>query len=341
MASMYAVYHGPEGLWRSPAACTRSRACCSSACGGSASTPERGRSSTRCACARRRRRAARSSSARSRRASTCGAYEDGSVGVALDETVLPQDVAELLEAFAGAPVGFTPEQLAAELEPAVPEAHARRSAFLTHPVFNSLPLRDRDAALPEPAAGARPLARAVDDPARLVHDEAQRHRRDAPGDVAGARAAAPVRAGGPGPRLPRAVRRARALARRDHRLRRRVAAAERGRAGRVRGAAGDPRLPPLARRHGPQRLPDPGLGARHEPRERGDGGLQGRAGRLRRARQHRPRRPARARRAAPGHARRADGDLPVDARRVRGGDPRHLPRSSTSTAARSTWTART
>ena len=39
----------------------------------------------------------------------------------------------------------------------------------------------------------------------------------------------------------------------------------------------------------PQRVPDPGLGARHEPGERGDGGLQGRGGRLRRARQHRRR----------------------------------------------------
>ena len=44
---------------------------------------------------------------------------------------------------------------------------------------------------------------------------------------------------------------------------------------------------------------------------------------------------------APGRARGADGHVPVDARRVRGRDPPHLRRSSTSTAARSTWTART
>ena len=44
-------------------------------------------------------------------------------------------------------------------------------------------------------------------------------------------------------RLPRAHRRPRALARGDHRLRRGVAAAERRLAGRVRGAARDPRVP--------------------------------------------------------------------------------------------------
>ena len=44
---------------------------------------------------------------------------------------------------------------------------------LQHP-----PLRDRDAALPAPALRARLRARPRDDPARLVHDEAQRHHRD-------------------------------------------------------------------------------------------------------------------------------------------------------------------
>ena len=42
-----------------------------------------------------------------------------------------------------------------------------------------------------------------------------------------------------------------------------------------------------------------------------------------------------------GQAGGADGDLSQHARRVRGGDPRDLRRSSTRTAARSTWTAPT
>ncbi|HYN00835.1 MAG TPA: aminomethyl-transferring glycine dehydrogenase [Vicinamibacteria bacterium] len=64
------------------------------------------------------------------------AYGDGSVGVALDETTLPGELLAVLEAFAGAPVGFTPEQLADEVELAVPAPHARKDPFLAHPVFN-------------------------------------------------------------------------------------------------------------------------------------------------------------------------------------------------------------
>ena len=80
-----------------------------------------------------------------------------------------------------------------------------------------------------------------------------------------------------------------------------------------------------ARRGAAQRLPDPGLGARHQPGERGDGGLQGRRRRVRR-RAATSTSPTCARKAEE-HAdelARADGHLPVDARRVRGGDPRDL-----------------
>jgi glycine dehydrogenase len=64
------------------------------------------------------------------------AYEDGSVGIALDETVRPEELAALFEAFTGAEAPFTPEQLAAEVEVRLPAPHARRSPFLTHPVFS-------------------------------------------------------------------------------------------------------------------------------------------------------------------------------------------------------------
>jgi glycine dehydrogenase len=63
-------------------------------------------------------------------------YDDGSVGVALDETTLPGEVAALLECFAGKAVALTPERLAAEIEVAVLAPHARRGGFLAHPVFN-------------------------------------------------------------------------------------------------------------------------------------------------------------------------------------------------------------
>ncbi len=63
-------------------------------------------------------------------------HEDGSIGVALDETALPEEILALLEAFAGGPVGFTPEQLADEVEVEVPAPHARTEPFLEHPVFH-------------------------------------------------------------------------------------------------------------------------------------------------------------------------------------------------------------
>jgi glycine dehydrogenase len=65
-------------------------------------------------------------------------FGDGSLGVSLDETTGAADVRELLEVFAGGrPPAAGVEQLAAEAGDALPEPFARRSAFLTHPVFNS------------------------------------------------------------------------------------------------------------------------------------------------------------------------------------------------------------
>ena len=186
------------------------------------------------------------------------------------------------------------------------------------------PQRDRDAALPAPAAGPGPGARPQHDPARLVHDEAERDHRDDPGDLAGVRRPASVRAARSGRRLPAAVRRARPDAARAHRLRRGLAPAQRRQPGRVRRPAHDPRLPAGAGRGPSRRLPDPVVGARHQPGERDHGRPPGRGRRLRRARQRRPRRPRGQDGAAPAAPRRADDHLSLDPRRVRGGDPRDL-----------------
>ncbi len=59
------------------------------------------------------------------------------VGVALDETVTAGDVDELLEIFAGGAPGFTAVDLAEQVDPEIPAPHARVSAYLGHPVFNS------------------------------------------------------------------------------------------------------------------------------------------------------------------------------------------------------------
>ena len=58
---------------------------------------------------------------------------------------------------------------------------------------------------------------------------------------------------------------------RVHRLRRRVAAAERRLAGRVRGLADHPRVPRVARRRASQHLPDSVVGARHQSGVGADG----------------------------------------------------------------------
>ena len=75
----------------------------------------------------------------------------------------------------------------------------------------------------------------------------------------------------------------------------------------------------------PHDLPHPDVGARHQPGQRGDGGHDGRAGEERRGRQHRHRRPPRQGGAAFRRPCGADGDVSVDARRVRVGHPRDLP----------------
>ena len=131
-------------------------------------------------------------------------------------------------------------------------------------------------------ADKRPGARPLDDPAGLVHDEAQRDVRDDSGDLARVRRAASVRARGPGRRLSRRmVRELEQMLCAVHRLRCGVAAAERGLAGRVRGPAHDPRVSREPRRGASQRVPHPGVGARHQSRVGADGGHAG--GRRRRA----------------------------------------------------------
>ncbi|MDH4051691.1 MAG: aminomethyl-transferring glycine dehydrogenase [Rubrivivax sp.] len=60
------------------------------------------------------------------------------VGVALDETTTREDLAALWSWFAAAGQALpTPDAYAKGVEPLIPEALRRRSAFLTHPVFNS------------------------------------------------------------------------------------------------------------------------------------------------------------------------------------------------------------
>jgi glycine dehydrogenase len=59
------------------------------------------------------------------------------VAVALDETVTAGDLDDLFEAFAGQAPDFKAVDLAGEVDLEIPAPHARTSEYLTHPVFNS------------------------------------------------------------------------------------------------------------------------------------------------------------------------------------------------------------
>jgi glycine dehydrogenase len=62
------------------------------------------------------------------------AYENGDVGVALDETATIEDVGKILTSFGASAVD--PAELAAEIELELPAPHRRTSPFLTHDVFH-------------------------------------------------------------------------------------------------------------------------------------------------------------------------------------------------------------
>jgi glycine dehydrogenase len=136
MASMYAVYHGPEGLRRIARrihALTVLLARGLKKLGydvGSEPFFDTLRVQTRPSQGAKIR-----SEARARRINL-RAYDDGSVGIALDETTLPRHLVRLFDVFAGGrPVPFTAEDLSTEADFGFPAPFARTTSFLVHDVF--------------------------------------------------------------------------------------------------------------------------------------------------------------------------------------------------------------
>ncbi len=136
MASMYAVYHGPDGL-RDIA--RRVRALTLTLAAGLRKLGyDLGQGlffdtlRVRCEAARadQLHAAAKAKKINLRR------YPDG-VGVSLDEATRAEDVADLLAVFAAGAAGPAVAELVQGIDPALPAAFERQSAFLTHPVFNS------------------------------------------------------------------------------------------------------------------------------------------------------------------------------------------------------------
>ena len=181
--------------------------------------------------------------------------DDDHVSVACDEATTDAHVAAVLEAFGVAACR------------AGRRRHRHPHLGVPDPSgLHALPHRDGDDALPAHAGRQGYRLGPQHDSARLVHDEAQRRRRDGADHLAGIRASASVRPGVRQPGAASADRRPGELAGADHRLRRGFAATQRGLAGRVRRPAGDPRLPRQPRRTAPRRLPDPVQRARHQRR---------------------------------------------------------------------------
>ncbi len=63
-------------------------------------------------------------------------FDDGTIGIALDETTTPQDVADIAGVFASA-ASLPRPHAAVEASGRIPDALRRRSPFLTHPVFSA------------------------------------------------------------------------------------------------------------------------------------------------------------------------------------------------------------
>ena len=199
MAGAYAVYHGPEGL-----AAIAARVHRSAADPGRLAARRRARARARALLRHPRRsrvpgRAAEVVAAAAERRINLRLVDADTVGGRLRRD---DDASTILRAVAEA-FGVAADDAALDDDgaDALPADLRRRTPYLTHPVFSAH--RSETAMLRYLRMLSRqgPRAGPHDDPARLLHDEAQRRHRDGRDHLAGVREPAPVRAGRAGPRL--------------------------------------------------------------------------------------------------------------------------------------------
>ena len=134
MASMYAVYHGPQGLKR---IAERTRGMTLLLAEGlkqlGFQVADAPFFDTLCVSCDADVMIARALS----RGINLRRLDEGRVGIALDETVEVSDVEQLFLTFSnGEAPGFTLEAIAAAIDPALPSAFARTSDYLTHEIFH-------------------------------------------------------------------------------------------------------------------------------------------------------------------------------------------------------------
>ena len=236
MASMYAVYHGPEGLRkiaRRTKLLTEMLAAGLRAAGARLGTEPFFDTLTVGNVAPERVHAAAEAKGFNLRM-----IDSGRVGISLDEATTVEEVRALLAIFGSVPLP-EPESVSPDFGgPAC--AHERLPRGIGLP---EVPHRARDAALHQAPRGEGPDPLPVDDLARLLHDEAERRERALPRVLAGILPAASLRARRADAGLQEALQGPRGLARRDHRVRGRLAPAERRLPGGIRRAPRHPRLP--------------------------------------------------------------------------------------------------
>ena len=304
MASMYGVYHGPDGLKRIAQRIqllTSILAAALKQMGYRINQQDGGPffDTLKIAGGPRAQDALRQ--AANARRTNLRLYDDGAVGVSLDEKTTAAELRTLLDIF-DAEEHQRPAQAALDgrgdlADPEVanlaesvnlqyPPPFARTSPFLTHPIFNMMKsetemlryitkLQNRDLSLAHSMIPLGSCTMKLNATAEMI-----------PVTWPQFGGMHPLRAVGAGQGLSDSLLSSRARLAGDHRLCRRLIPAQRRFPGRVRRPVGHSRAAPQPRRRSPRHLPDSLLRPRHQSGQCGHGGYEGRGRPLRRERQH-------------------------------------------------------
>ena len=136
IASMYALYHGPEGLRRIAGRIHRQAEALAGALGKIGCKVRAAQYFDTLRVSPSRRTQAQVIEAARERRINLRAYDNGDIGIALDETVTERDLRDLHEVFGGEPSAFDPAAASAATGGVFARSHARTGDFLTHPAFH-------------------------------------------------------------------------------------------------------------------------------------------------------------------------------------------------------------
>src|SRR5438067_1518340 len=136
MASMYAVYHGPDGLRRIAERVHAWAVLLAEGLGRLGHDVGREPFFDTLRVTPRNRSAEKVMASAKERRVNLRRFEDGAIGISLDEVTTAGDIQTLLEIFAGGPPPFSLEELAGGVQAGFPAAFARTGKYLTHEVFN-------------------------------------------------------------------------------------------------------------------------------------------------------------------------------------------------------------